>query len=55
MVNLVMMKYFGVAAIPTQVLLGVSGKEVFRHTCYFSFDELDKELQKIRPQIIAYE
>ncbi len=42
-----MMKYFGVAAIPTQVLLDISGKEVFRHTGYFSFDELDKELQKI--------
>ncbi|MCX6250916.1 MAG: thioredoxin family protein [Bacteroidetes bacterium] len=42
-----MMKYFGIAAIPTQVLLNASGKEVFRHTGYFSFDDLNKEFQKI--------
>jgi thiol-disulfide isomerase/thioredoxin len=45
-VNQDMMKYFGVAAIPTQVLLDVSGKEVFRHTGFFSFDDLNKEFQK---------
>ncbi len=44
-----MMKYFGVAAIPTQVLLDVSGKEVFRHTGYFSFNDLVNEFQKIYP------
>jgi len=44
-----MMKYYGVAAIPTQVLLDRTGKEVFRHTGYFSFDDLDKEFQKIKP------
>jgi thiol-disulfide isomerase/thioredoxin len=44
-----MMKYYGVAAIPTQVLLDISGQEVFRHTGYFSFDDLDKEFQKINP------
>ena len=43
-----MMKYYGVAAIPTQVLLDETGKEVFRHTGYFSFDDLDKEFQKIK-------
>jgi thiol-disulfide isomerase/thioredoxin len=43
-----MMKYFGIAAIPTQVLLDISGKEFFRHTGYFSFDDLDKEFQKIK-------
>ena len=43
-----MMKYYGVAAIPTQVLLDISGREVFRHTGYFSFDDLDKEFQKIK-------
>ena len=41
-----MMKYFGIAAIPTQVLLDASGKEVFRHTGYYSSDELEKEFQK---------
>jgi thioredoxin 1 len=44
-----MMKYFGVAAIPTQVLLDASGKEVFRHIGFFSFDDLVYEFQKIHP------
>ncbi|MDP4289738.1 MAG: thioredoxin family protein [Bacteroidota bacterium] len=44
-----MMKCFGIAAIPTQVLLDASGKEVFRHTGYYSTDELEKEFQKINP------
>jgi len=44
-----MMKYYGIAAISTQVLLDEAGKEVFRHTGYFSFDDLDKEFQKIKP------
>ena len=42
-----MMKYFGIAAIPTQVLMDSSGKEVFRHTGYFSTAELEKEFIKI--------
>ena len=41
------MNYFGIAAIPTQVLLDVSGKEVFRHTGYFTTAELEKEFVKI--------
>ncbi len=44
-----LMKYYGVVAIPTQVLLNNSGQEVFRHTGYFSFDDLKKEFQKINP------
>lgn len=44
-----MMKCFGIAAIPTQVLLDSSGKEVFRHTGYYSIDELEVEFQKINP------
>ncbi len=43
-----MMKYFGIAAIPTQVLMDSTGKEVFRHTGYYSSDELEKEFQKIK-------
>jgi thioredoxin 1 len=39
-----MMKYFGVAAIPTQVLLNKEGKEFFRHTGYYSTDEIIKSL-----------
>jgi thioredoxin 1 len=44
-----MMKYFGIAVIPTQVLLDASGKEVFRHTGYYSTDDLEKEFQEINP------
>ncbi len=39
------MKFFGIAAIPTQVLLGKSGKEYFRHNGYLSFDDLGKQLK----------
>ena len=38
--NQVLMKYFGVASIPTQVLLDKCGKEFFRHSEYYSIDEL---------------
>lgn len=44
-----MMKYFGIAAIPTQVLMDSTGKEVFRHTGYYSSVELEKEFQKMNP------
>jgi len=43
-----MMKYFGIAAIPNQVLLDNFGKEVFRHAGYIPFDDLDKEFHKIK-------
>jgi thioredoxin 1 len=35
-----LMKYYGIAAIPTQVLLDKQGKEYFRHTGFISADEL---------------
>ena len=38
--NQVLMKYFGVASIPTQVLLNKEGEEYFRHTGYYSAEEL---------------
>jgi thioredoxin 1 len=44
-----MMKYFGIASIPTQVLMDSSGKETFRHTGVFSTEELENEFQKIYP------
>ncbi len=44
-----MMKYFGIVAIPTQVLMDSSGKEVFRHTGYFSTEELENEFKKVNP------
>jgi thioredoxin 1 len=42
----VFMKFFGIAAIPTQVLLDPGGREIFRHTGYFSFDEIKQEFIK---------
>lgn len=44
-----LMKYYGIASIPTQVLLDDAGHEVFRHTGYFSSDDLEKEFLKINP------
>jgi len=41
-----LMKYFGIAAIPTQVLLNKEGKEFFRHTGYYSTNDLIKNFQK---------
>jgi thioredoxin 1 len=37
-----LMKYFGVASIPTQVLLDKEGKEFFRHTGYISTADVEK-------------
>jgi thioredoxin 1 len=34
------MLYYGVVAIPTQVLLDKEGKEYFRHTGYYATDEM---------------
>ena len=44
--NQVLMKYFGVASIPTQVLLDNDGKEYFRHSGYYSVEELSMEIAK---------
>jgi len=41
--NQSMMKYFGISAIPTQVLLDKNGKEYFRHIGYISFPDLEKQ------------
>ena len=43
-----LMKLFGIAAIPTQVLLNNEAKEFFRHTGYISTAELEKTFQKIK-------
>jgi len=40
MENQTMMKYYGVVAIPTQVLLDKNGEEFFRHTGYISYSDL---------------
>lgn len=43
--NQMLMKYYGIATIPTQVLLDVSGKEFFRHDGYYSYKNLLKEFE----------
>jgi thioredoxin 1 len=39
-----LMKYYGIAAIPTQVLLNTEGVEYFRHSGFFSAEELEIEI-----------
>ena len=34
-------KYFGIAAIPTQIILDNNGHEIFRHTGLISAEDLD--------------
>ena len=41
--NQLLMKYYGIAVIPTQVLLNKEGKEFFRHSAFYSLVELEKE------------
>ena len=38
--NLSMMKYFGISAVPMQILLDKSGKEFYRHYGFISAEEL---------------
>lgn len=38
----VLMKYFGIDTIPTQVLLDKKGKEFFKHSGFYSAEELTK-------------
>lgn len=40
-----LMKYYGIATIPTQVLLDKNGKEYFRHSGYYSFEDLVREIE----------
>lgn len=39
-----LMKYYGIASIPTQVLLDKKGVETYRHTGYISMEVLLKEV-----------
>lgn len=41
--NQLMMKYYGIAVIPTQVLLDKKGDEFFRHSGFISATDLEKE------------
>ena len=47
--NQKIMEYFGIAVIPTQVLLDKSGKEYFRHSGYYSADDLGKIFMQKQP------
>lgn len=38
-----LMKYYGVATIPTQILLDQTGQEFFRHSGYYSTEDLEKQ------------
>ena len=40
--NQILMKYFGIASIPTQILLDNNGIEFFSHSGYYSAEELTK-------------
>jgi len=42
--NLSMMKYYGISAVPMQILLDKSGKEFFRHYGFISVEKLNQEL-----------
>lgn len=44
--NLDLMKYYGIASIPTQIFLDEKGEEIFRHTGFISVDEIEKEVLK---------
>ena len=44
--NQALMKYYGISAIPTQVLLDENAKEFYRHTGYISSDDLIKKFKK---------
>jgi thioredoxin 1 len=41
--NQAMMRYYGISAIPTQVLLDNYGKEYFRHYGYISLETIEKK------------
>jgi thioredoxin 1 len=40
-------KYFGVSAIPTQIIINKEGEEVFRHTGFISKEALSNEINSV--------
>ena len=42
--NLAMMKYFGISAVPMQILLNKTGKEFFRNYGFISVEKLNQKL-----------
>ncbi len=43
--NLAMMKYFGISAVPMQILLDKQGKEIYRHYGFISAKDLIFEMK----------
>ena len=43
--NQLLMKYYGIAVIPTQVLLNKEGKEFFRYSGYYSTKQIDSVIE----------
>lgn len=48
--NLELMKYYGISAVPMQILLDDEGKEFFRHYGFISSSELESEFLKNKNQ-----
>jgi thioredoxin 1 len=46
--NLPQMKFFGISAVPLQIVLNKEGKEIFRHYGYISASDL---LSKFKPEV----
>lgn len=44
--NLLMMKYYGISAVPMQILLDKQGKEFFRHYGFISVEDLISKLKQ---------
>jgi thioredoxin 1 len=42
--SLNLMKYYGIVSIPTQVFLDKQGKEIFRHSGFISFDDIEERV-----------
>ncbi len=49
--NLLLMKYYGISSIPTQIFLDSSGKEFFRHSGYFSKNEIMVQIDKHKTKV----
>lgn len=46
--NRKLMKYYGISAIPTQILLDAEGEEFFRHVGYYPADKLSEHFPKFK-------
>lgn len=42
--SLNLMKYYGIVSIPTQIFLDANGNEIYRHSGYISFNDIEEEV-----------